>query len=103
MMSNEMKRFRYDWDGDIWAIHLEARNGNASPGLFKVHFSGIDLCESFTLGHGEVMRYNFARHSAMNTSLVFEISQGIELGLFENLDRAFYTSDPSDRDYLKEI
>lgn len=97
------RKFKYDWNGDIWAIHLEARNNCDCAGSFVVDFSGTGHCETFTLGPGEAMRYNFSRHSASNTAMIFEIPAGIELGLFENLDRAFYTSDPSGQGSLKEI
>lgn len=99
----EHRKFVYQWNGDIWAVHVQAKNMRDSKGRFSVEFTGTGHTETFILGPNEAMRYNFSRHSMVNDSLVFAVPEGIELELFENLDRAFYTADPSGLGFLKEI
>lgn len=89
------KVFKYDWTEEIWAIHIEVRNSSKDKGILFLDYSGTDYKEEYPIGADSSMRYNICRHSKNNTHLLIKVPQDCELLLFENLDRAFYTTDPT--------
>ena len=95
MMSSKTKVFKYVWTEEIWAIHLEVRNALGVKGTLFLDYAGSDYDEEYPISTDTSMRYNVCRHSKKNTHILIKLPSDCELLLFENLDRAFYTTDPS--------
>jgi hypothetical protein len=89
-----LKKYHYAWPQDIWSIHLEIRNPGDESGIVEIHYDNTDHIEAFPYFASENMRYNICRYSTDNMGITVYLPPNIELFIFENLDRAFYTADP---------
>ena len=99
---SKTKQLKYTWKEDIWAIHLEVRNDTDEDGTLSINYAGSDYDEEYPIGPTSSMRYNLCRHSATNTHLLITVPEGCEVLLFENLDRAFYTTSPTKLERVEE-
>jgi len=88
------KRLRYSWSDDIWAVHIEVHNPGQEAGLLKIDFQNTGFIEEYPVPAESSMRYNVCRRSRDNSHLLLSLPGAMNLSLFENLDRAFYTDSP---------
>ena len=101
-MMSKNKQLKYNWTEDIWAIHIEVRNDTDEKGTLVLDYAGSDYEEKYPIGPSSSMRYNVCRHSAENTHLLITVPEGCEVLLFENLDRAFYTTSPTKLEVVED-
>lgn len=99
---NKTKEYKYVWTEEIWAIHLEVRNNSSEKGVLLLDYTGSNYNEEYPIGADSSMRYNVCRHSKKNTHLLIKVPADCELLLFENLDRAFYTTDPTKLELVED-
>ncbi|PKK90302.1 MAG: hypothetical protein CVV64_10065 [Candidatus Wallbacteria bacterium HGW-Wallbacteria-1] len=89
-MTSERK-LRYAWSEDIWAVHIEVHNPCQNGGVLKIDYQDTGFAEEYPVPARASMRYNVCRHSGDNSHLLLSLPTAMDLKLFENLDRAFYT------------
>lgn len=89
-----MNKYNYKWTDEIWSIHLELRNTTPESGVVEIHYDNTRHQEDFPYFASENMRYNICRYSTENTGITIYLPKEVEVLVFENLDRAFYTADP---------
>ncbi len=89
-----MRKIKYEWKDDIWAIHLELKNKTDKKETATVFYSGDECEEDLVVLANEAMRFNICKYSNKNDYLEINLPEDFEMQIYENLDRAFYTDIP---------
>lgn len=88
-----MKTVKYNWDDEIWLIHVEVKNNNREDALVK-YFRIIDLsdhkdAEDACIKPGESRRFMLSRKNIKENGIGISFGEGVEMTVFKLLDRAY--------------
>ena len=88
----------YLWREDIWSIHIQVMNFSNETQVLLIYNNfrdnqneDIPLIEEINVAPNEKLRHNFNRINDKHNKIVIYFNKTVEVQIFENIDRAYYS------------